>query len=231
MHMNTHVAPPKPFTWSYSQLKNFETCERRNQQIDRLKQFKEDSEQLRWGNFLHDSFAKSIKNGVPLPGSMKNYEQFVAVITKRRDRFTIETERKLAFDRDFQPTTYFDAKTWFRGVIDVSMIQPKLAVLIDWKSGKVVDDRVQLGLFATMIFAHYPEVEKVVSSYIWLANDATTDETWTRDDMPNLWAALMPRVKRMEDAYKNNSYQPNPSGLCRKYCPVTTCEYHGVGGY
>ena len=227
--MNAMAPPPKPFTWSYSQLKNFETCERRNQQIDRLKAFKEDSDQLRWGNAVHDAMAKAIGKGHPLPNTMKGYQPYVDLINRRKDRFNVDVERKLAFTRDFQPCDYFHSKVWFRGVVDVSLLSKQLGAMFDWKTGKVVDDNVQLGLFATMLFCHYPELQRLETAFVWLPADATTKETWTQADMPRLWADLMPRVERMEAAYKTNKYEPNPSGLCKRYCPVDTCEYHGIG--
>jgi hypothetical protein len=82
-----------------------------------------------------------------------------------------------------------------------------------------------------MIFSRYPEIKLAVTSYIWLGNDALTNERWTPDQMPALWNDILPRVKRMEHAYLTNQYDPIPSGLCRKYCPVNTCEYHGIGSH
>lgn len=231
--MNALSKPPtKPFSWSYSALKNFETCERRHHEVDRKKAFKEDeSEQLRWGHFLHSSMNKALA-GEPLPQAMKRYQCYIDLAVKHTEhKGMLRGEQRLAFDRSFQACPYFDNAAWFRGVIDVTMLFPRLAVLWDWKTGKVLEDPVQLGLFATMIFAHHPEIEKVVTSYVWLANDALTNETWTPASMPMLWNSLLPRVKRMEDAYKTGEYHPQPSGLCKKYCPVTTCEYHGIGSY
>jgi hypothetical protein len=230
--MNAPSRPTKPFAWSYSSLKNFETCERRHQQVDRLKNFKEEeSEQLRWGHQLHAAMAKAITDGVELPRTMRRFQTYVDLANKHGAKGTILTEQKLAFDRQFQPVGYFDNAAWFRSVIDVALIKPPLAILWDWKTGKVLEDLVQLGLSASMIFAHHPEVTQAVTSYIWLTNDALTNEKWTPEQMPRLWNDILPRVKRMEDAYYTGQYSPNPSGLCKKYCPVETCEYHRVGSH
>lgn len=230
--MNVQPKPTKPFSWSFSALKNFETCERRHQQVDRLKNFKEDeSDALKWGHDLHKAMAEALMNKAPLPLTMRHYQSYVDVWQNYARHGVLTTEKKLAFTRGFTPCEYFDNAAWYRGVIDIELLAPPIAVLADWKTGKVLMDSVQLGLSAQMTFAHRPAIEKVVTSYIWLGNDAIDEETYTRDDMPALWNELMPRVKRMEEAYYSGRYDPNPGGLCKHHCPVKDCEYHGRGSY
>ena len=56
------------FAWSYSHIKNFETCPYRYQQIDLLKNYKEEqSQELKDGFYVHDCMAKRINAKVPLP--------------------------------------------------------------------------------------------------------------------------------------------------------------------
>ena len=40
---------------------------------------------------------------------------------------------------------------------------------------------------------------------------------------------FIPRVERVEYAIKNSVFNPNPSGLCRAWCPVprSKCEFSG----
>lgn len=223
--------PTKPFSWSYSALKNFETCERRHYEIDRAKRWKEDSsDALLWGNSFHEAMAARIgPKKKPLPITMAKYEEFALVAEKYGAAGEIHVENKIAFDRAFRATEYFDNSTWFRGVIDLIIRIGDLAIMWDWKTGKVLDDPQQLGLFATCVFSRYPEIQRCQTSYIWIGNDATSDALFTRADLPRIWADIMPRVKRMEEAYYSVSYSANPSGLCKKYCPVASCEYYGVG--
>lgn len=230
--VNPRLTAKKPFSWSYSALKNFRTCQLRHQQVDRLKAFKEDSEQLRWGNTLHGALAKSIRDGSALPTVMQHYRNYVETARRHGQHgWAVSTELKLAFSRTIAPTSYFDGATWFRGVVDVLFLQPPIAMMWDWKTGKVLEDLIQLGLFAQMVFAHHPEVEQVDTAYVWLANDALTHETWTRADMAKVWNDVMPDVKKMEEAYNTDVYHPMPGGLCKNYCPVDSCQYHGVGSY
>ena len=55
----------KPFSWSWSKLKNFRTCPKRHYHVDIAKDFKEDdSEDLLWGNEVHEALAKRIGKGM-----------------------------------------------------------------------------------------------------------------------------------------------------------------------
>jgi hypothetical protein len=223
----------KPFSWSYSKLKNYRTCPKRHYHVDLAKDFKEDeSEHLIWGNKVHKSLADSIGKGSKLPEEMLGYAQWVERIAALRDMgFTVKVEQKLAMTEDFKPASFFSNDAWFRGVADVLAVRDPIAVSFDWKTGRIVEDIEQLALSASLVFAHYPKVDQLGATYIWLADDAETVETYTRDGMLPTWNAVLPQVKLMRDAAKDMNYPPKPSGLCKRYCPVTSCPHHGRGSY
>jgi ATP-dependent helicase/DNAse subunit B len=51
----------KPFAWSYSRLKSYETCPYKHLRIDIMRDVKEpESDDLKWGNRLHDAMARAI---------------------------------------------------------------------------------------------------------------------------------------------------------------------------
>lgn len=227
----------KPFTWSWSKLKNYRTCPKRHYELDIAKSIKEEpSEQLTWGNQFHDAMAKYIDKGVELPVTMKRYQERPDGVIRMRDwgHYTVLVEQKLAMDREFQATSYFDNHTWFRAVADVLMISPDnlVAFTIDWKTGnKVNPEFEQLALSSQTVFAHYPKVETVVGYYNWAGHDMETKQVYTRDKMLETWSHILPEVKQMEAAAKNMDYPPKPSGLCKHYCPVVSCPYHGKGSF
>jgi hypothetical protein len=51
----------------------------------------------------------------------------------------------------------------------------------------------------------------------------------TRADLPSLWEGLAPRLEAMELSSITGDYPMHPSGLCKRFCPVTSCRYHGIG--
>ena len=218
----------KPFTWSYSRLKNFEVCPRRHQQIDLLKNFKDDSEQLQWGEIVHKAAAKRLgPDKVPLPKELFTLlEPWCAKVEEHEGR--IYVEQKYALTEDLKPTGYFDRNVYFRTVADVVQVRDIVALAVDWKTGQIKEDSMQLALVAQAVFSHYPNVRAVRSDFIWLKEDTTTTETFRRRDMPKLWNHLGDRIAALKNAYDTGDYPPIHNKLCRKWCPVTTCEFHGV---
>jgi hypothetical protein len=221
---------PKSFAWSYSRLKNFETCPARYKAIDVDKKFKEaeEGEALLWGNAVHKALAESISKGIPLPEGMKDYEKWVERTLANTEATTL-VEQQLAITKEFGKTTWFGDDVWFRGIGDVIQIMGDVGLIVDWKTGKVLDDGSQLALMAACVFAHYPKVQAVRSEFIWLKHDATTRADIHRNDMPKVWKQLFPRIDALAAAHSTNEFPAKPGGLCRKWCVVRNCEHYGVG--
>jgi hypothetical protein len=225
----TTYANGKPFAWSYSKLKNFAACPKKHWHVDIVKNAKEEeSEILAWGNEVHKQLAARLKNKQPLPSTMVEFERHAAGIEKIPG--TLLVEQKFGLTEQFAPCGYFDRNIWHRGVGDVVLINGVRSIAIDWKLGKILEDSIQLGLMAMCIFAQYPAVQQVDTIFMWLKDDAKTRETFTRDMIPGFWAALMPRINEYKAAVLMQEFPAKPGGLCRKWCPVDVCPYHGVGG-
>lgn len=220
----------KPFSWSFSKLKNFETCARRHEQIDLLKKFKdEESTSLVWGNEVHNALAARLgPKKEPLNFAMKCFEPLAQRLEAVPGKLLVEC--KYAITAELKPCGYFDSDAWFRAIADVLILNPPVALAIDYKAGKVLDDSVQLALLCACVFAHFPDVHAVRSEYWWLREDAVTRADFKRNEMLAVWKGVYPRVEQLELAYNTGNYPPKPGGLCKRYCPVTGCEYHGKGG-
>jgi hypothetical protein len=87
----------------------------------------------------------------------------------------------------------------------------------------------QLDLYAAYTFAYQPQVEVVTTAFIWLKEKRIDKAERRREDLPDIWQKLMPRVRKLESAYERESWPERPSGLCKAYCPVTTCKFNGKG--
>lgn len=219
----------KPFTWSFSKLKNYETCPKRHYEVDLAKNFvEEDSGQLVWGNKVHTGMAARLgPKKVPLPADMSLFEPWAAKVEGGIG--VLYVEQKYAITKDFQKCDYFSPMVWYRGIGDVVRIADRVGLVLDWKTGKIKEDSVQLALTAQCLFSHYPELRKVRSVYAWLQEDAETSEVFDRADMAELWTGLLDRVWQLQNAYDTQAYPPKPGGLCKRYCPVISCPYHGKG--
>jgi hypothetical protein len=225
MKLETHRAPPraKEWSWSYSKLKNFEVCPKRMYEIDLCGNFKEDETSdgpLKRGGDVHKALAARLTKKTPLPKDM-DYEYWADRVERGTGRLLVE--QKYAITRDFRPTTYFADDVWYRGIGDVVRIDEPVGLVLDWKTGKVIDDSVQLMLMAQCLFSHFPKLTHVRSSFIWLKEGCETPELLTRAEVAQQWVPLLPRVQAMEDAAKTMTYPLKPSGICNTYCRVSSC--------
>lgn len=217
---------PKAWAWSYSKLKNYEVCPKRHHHVDILKDVVEPmSAQLEYGNALHNEFARTILAKGQLLSSYAEHQKWVDRVLTGEGNILVE--QKYAIRADFSPCTYFDKQAWYRGIGDVVKLNGEVGLVIDWKTGKIVEDSVQLMLMAQCLFSHYPELQAVRAEFVWLKEDATTKQIFKRADMPAHWAGLMPRVAQLEAAAKNNDYPAKPGYLCKRWCSVTKCPHHG----
>jgi hypothetical protein len=186
---STVRTPKANFSFTWSKIKNFETCPRRYLEIDIGKKYEESSPQLDYGFEMHEAAKSRISNGRPLPEKFKMLEPWIQKFTKDSDdpAVGIQTELKLAIDKNMNPSSWFDKKTYMRGVIDLLKIKKKVALAVDWKSGEPKDDLIQLGLFAQLVFSHYKWVEAIKTMYVWIKTNDSTEEDIYKKYMLYLW--------------------------------------------
>lgn len=215
----------KAFAWSYSKFKNYDVCPKRHYEVDIAKHYVEESEQLQWGNTVHDALRDASIGKAPLPPTMKDYQRWVDEIKSGPGQLYVE--QKYAITKDFQPTPWFAGNVWFRGIADALRINGPVALARDYKTGAIKHDSRQLMLMAQCIFAHFPVVRRIKTEFIWLKDDCTTPETFDRDAIAREWTPILPTVKEMEHAALTMTYPPKPGRLCSRWCPVTSCPFHG----
>jgi hypothetical protein len=242
--VTTRRGAPAPFSFSYSKLKNFETCPKRTWHIDVLpkndpnKVKEEEGEALLWGNLVHKGLADAIGAArKPLPKELAKYQPWVDRMLAGHDQpgMRILVEQQLAINEAFGPTAWFNSDAekagtgapWYRGIGDVLKIYKQAALIPDWKTGKIVEDSQQLALMAACVFAHHPEVMKCRAMFVWLKEDAETTQDFHRNDMPAMWRALWPRIESYRSAVMTSNFPPKPGGLCKRYCPVKQCPHNG----
>ena len=218
--------------WSYSALTSFETCPRRHYLTRIAKKVVEpESEAIKWGNRVHAAMEAYLLFGTDLPAGM---EQFAALAGKIKAKgaepdASIEAERKVCLNDSYKPVTYFAKDAWVRGVLDLSVKKRSKLFVGDWKTGKPKPASDQLKLFAALAMETDPEVEEVVTAFIWLQPGTLTIDRFTREDLPGIWQEFIPRVARLQHAVTADKFPPRPSGLCRNWCPVGkhNCDYCG----
>lgn len=205
--------------WSYSSLTAFEQCPKRFQLTRLLKAVTEpQTEATIWGNEVHKALELATLGEKPLGERFKQYQPIVDRLRAKPGKRLVE--HKFGLTKGFRPTEFFARDVWVRGVIDYALVRPKIAVVVDFKTGKPKPDHDQLRLFAGVAFAAFPYVEQVKTGYLWLAHNKTDMKLFERNDIPSIWEDFGTRVQRMEHALKADDFPPRPSGLCKSWCPV-----------
>lgn len=216
----------RPFAWSFSALSKYETCPYQYYRMSVAKDVKDkQNEAATWGNEVHKKLEHRVGNKVALPTRFKQYEKYAAPFDKFNG--VVIAEQKLTLNRDLRPTGWFSKDAWCRGIIDVTALNAEAgkAGLFDWKTGKRKPDSLQLMLFAAMAFAHYPEVDRADTAFVWLKEKAIDKETYTRDQEKDIWDTFNRKLRPMQMSFNNNKWPKKPSGLCKGWCQVKDCTY------
>lgn len=217
-----------PFTWSYSQLRNFETCPKRHYHYDVAKDVKEpDSPSQQEGNATHKAFEDYIKSGRSLPLGLVQHNNIMAKLASMPGRNY--PEQKLALTAAFAPVAYFGKGVWFRTVVDFCNINGSTAAVIDYKTGRPSEDMTQLQLLSATIMHYMPDVERVRARLLFVNHDQAERAEFVRGDLTAIWNEMLPRVRALQKARVEQEYPPKPSGLCVRYCRVESCPFHGRG--
>lgn len=123
-------------------------------------------------------------------------------------------EHQMAVNRQLQPVDWFAKDVWIRSIADVLVVDGDTAYCLDYKTGKVKDNPTQLQLFAAMVMWHFPQVNTVKTSFIWLKFDQVTNAKYERRFLGALWSALEPRFDKVQEIIDLGVFKTKPSPLC-----------------
>jgi hypothetical protein len=219
---------PAEIQWTFSQVKAFQTCPRQYLHKYVLKDIPYvQSEEAKFGDAVHEAIENLIKKQTPIPDKFKQFiPQIEPVLRWPGVKYA---ERKMALDSNMQPCDYYSPEYFVRGKADFMTIDGAKARCLDWKTGgnlKYAEVK-QNELMALMIFKLHPEVEVVSTGLVFLMLDRVVPATFWRKDEKAMWLRWMYEVERIKEAKKRNNFGPNPSGLCKKWCDVLSCEHNG----
>jgi PD-(D/E)XK nuclease superfamily len=208
--------------WTYSRLEKFETCPK---QFYHLKVAKDTHEpptvHTEWGKEVHTAFENWTLNNTPLPEGMTQWQSIANKVTNLPGKK--KPEFQLALTDSFQPADWDSA--WTRGIADLLILSGDTAAVLDYKTGKRKPSE-QLKLYAAYAFAYYPNLKYVDTGFVWLKEQKITSERVTREELPLVWQEFLPRVAKLRSAYERDSWPARPSGLCRGWCPVKSCDHY-----
>lgn len=211
---------------SYSSLKLFENCPHQyyRQRIKKdCKDFGGDASN--YGDRIHKHLEMRLKQDLTLPQEAAAYEDLCQAVEALAQGGELLCEKEIALNDALVPVDWFDKSAWLRSKQDVLILKGSRAIVMDWKTGKRNPDSFQLALSAIAIFNLFPQIKKVKGAFVWLKDKTQDDETYVRDEMPDLMRTLYSKVGPIEEAYEFGDWRKRKSGLCG-FCPVRDCEHN-----
>ena len=213
---------------SYSSIKLFENCPLRYYRQRITKDVvDEGGEASKYGERIH-AFLENRLKGSGLDAEIAQYEPLCLSVEKLARQGELYIEKELVLTDNLTATGWWDADAWLRSKLDVLVIVGDEAVVMDWKTGKRNADQFQMQMFAAQVFKHYPDVQRVKTSLVWLKTMEMDTNTYMRSSMNAIWAEIMKRIQRIHSSLEHDNWPAKPSGLCR-YCPCRhDCDYARV---
>ncbi len=206
---------------SHTFLDNFDNCPRKAWHLYVAKDLprEEASPAMQAGIDAHAAFEQALKTKTP----ERAPDSVVAGMVLASDAIK-HYEWEVAIAETGTPVPFWSELAWFRGKVDVALIAPPDALILDWKTGKVREDPTELRRFALLLQARYPNVEAIGGAYVWLKDSIGYGAT---HDLSNTRATL-DSLRKLDTAVKappvDREWEPRPNPLCG-WCRVKTCEH------
>jgi hypothetical protein len=215
--------------WSHSGLKQFKTCPRQFHEVKILKKWpREDTPATLYGTQLHEQAELYIRDQRPLDKEFGFLKPTLDALVQMPGRKFCELE--MALTMDLRPCDFKDPNYWVRGIADLVVVDDEnfTARVFDYKSGSDrYPDTSQLELMALMIFKHFPLVRRVTGGLLFVLKGTVQKCSVDFDRQDALWSHYREDVARIEAAMENGVWNPQQSGLCKKFCPCLDCPFNG----
>jgi hypothetical protein len=182
-----------------------------------------------YGDQFHKAAENYIKKDEELPERFAYAKESLDILNAKQGQKLCEY--KMGLTENLDPCGFNAAGVWWRGIADLVILNDdeKLAWVVDYKTGKSsrYADKGQLELMALALFKHFPFVEKVRAGLLFVVCEDFIKDTYTNDQEDILWAKWVSNIESMEAAYRTEVWNPKPSGLCKRHCPVVECPHNG----
>jgi PD-(D/E)XK nuclease superfamily len=216
-------------TWSFSGLKTFKTCPKKFFHLKVVKDTVEpEGEMAIYGKVAHEAAELYIRDGTPLgprftfmQGTLDNLKAI------KGDKYC---EYEMGLSYDLQPREFTDPTAWYRGICDLLIVNEDAgtARIIDYKFGKSrYADTGQLELMALATFKYFPKVKHIKAGLLFVHEDKFVQAIYKAELQEQYWAKWRNDIALLQAAHDSGVWNPKPSGLCKQWCYVTSCEYCG----
>ena len=213
------------YTWSYSALKQYTNCPKQYQEMRVLKNYTvKETEAIIYGKAVHEALELYVKDGKPLPKNYLRFKPMVdTLINIKGDKYP---EYEMALTHSKEPCDFHSEDRWVRGIADLVIVDGDTAYVVDYKTGSNrYPDPKQLRLMSLMMFTHFPDIQRVKGGLLFVMKNSFITEEYLRKDMDKSWGMFEQSLKRLDTSYENDTWQANPTPLC-KWCSVVSCDFN-----
>jgi hypothetical protein len=172
------------------------------------------------GRLTHEAIEARLTKEEPLPEEYGRIESFLIPLSEFPGEKHIEW--KLGIREDGTPCDFAAENVWGRGILDVALVQREIALLFDWKTGKVREDPSELATHAILLHAHRPRVTRITGHYVWL-QESRVGMSHDLSDVVVKLAAIRDRYEKIKLNMRNETWHKRANALCR-WCNVIDCE-------
>jgi RecB family exonuclease len=214
--------------WSYSSIKTFDQCPKKYFHLKVAKDVKDEpGEAADYGTAVHEAAELFIKDGTPIPDKFAFMRPIVEPLATKQG--AKHTELKLGVkktDTGFEPCGFFDSGVWYRGIVDLLIVDDTKGWMIDYKTGKNAKyaDMKQLDLMAGALFIKHPELETIKSALAYVVSNEFPKKVHKREKLDEYMSVFDDQLDQLDAAMENGVFNPKSGPLCG-WCPVTSCEH------
>lgn len=201
--------------WSFSKLKNYETCPYRLVLAQTHRQTTGEAAQR--GIDIHKSIELFL-NGEAAQPELPHFNE--AILKLKQDGAEAETRWGLGTDWTPVPWAYASGKC----ILDAVVLYPEIIVIIDFKTGKpsAISHMDQAQTYAIAASIYYPTMQ-IQTSFWYLDSGKTKDTHFDTAKIARDKIVLQARIERMES---DKHLHPKPSPWVCKWCGhKEVCEY------
>jgi CRISPR/Cas system-associated exonuclease Cas4 (RecB family) len=218
--------------WSYSSIKTFDQCPKKYFHLKVAKDVKDEGNEASiYGNDAHEAAEHYIKHGTPIPDKFAIMRPVVEALAKFPGEKHTELKLGVRKSEDgFEPCGFFDKDVWYRGIVDLLIVDGTTAHMVDYKTGKKpiqryeAEKRFQLTVYADLVQSTFNEpVSAAELLYLkegirWIIHPSEEDVLKMREVVTNVWSEI-------QESCASGSFEARLSKLCnwcnyKSFCPA-----------
>lgn len=163
---------------------------------------------------------EAVLAGKKVPRELETFEEEFSVLRALKPE--PHTEQEWAFDREWEPTSWFGSQAWLRIKVDLEYLETKkkgpirntTAKIRDYKTGKKNQEEheLQRSLYALGAFLTYPDIARVEVAHWYLDAGVEDVQEWDLSELDGLkefW------IKKIEAMMNDTTFAPRPGEYCR----------------